>query len=141
MKKLFFLAVLTALVFTATGFVPHTVLGKTQKFFAKDNAIPNRYIVVLNEEKLGFDMSAPTVESDAQYLANIYGGSVEMTYSSALKGFVTEMSEKEARSMSDDDNVLYVEQDSTIAIESTQTGAQWNLDRVDQRNMPWDGNY
>ena len=142
MKKLFFLSVLALIFVSATGFVPNHVMGKGQKFFAKENGIPNRYIVVLDETKVGKDLVAPTVDSDAQYLASIYGGgSVNQIYASALKGFTVEMSEEQAIAMSGDENVLFVEQDSPISIESTQLNAQWNLDRIDQRNLPWDGVY
>jgi subtilisin family serine protease len=142
MKKLFFLSVLALIFVSATGFVPSHVMGKGQKFFTKENAIPNRYIVVLNEDQLGKDLVAPTVESDAQYLASIYGGgNVSDIYASALKGFVVEMSAEQAMAMSQDDNVLFVEQDSPISIEASQANAQWNLDRIDQRNMPLSGSY
>jgi subtilisin family serine protease len=141
MKKLVFFAVLAVLLLTTSGFVSSRVQGRSAKLIKRPNAIANRYIVVLNEEAVGYDLAAPTVESNAQYLANVYGGNVSSVYSSALKGFATEMSRTQAEAMSGDSNVLYVEQDSEISIASTQLSPGWNLDRVDQRNMPWDGAY
>jgi subtilisin family serine protease len=141
MKKLIFLAVITALTAATTGINSSHVLGKEQKLFTKENPIPNRYIVVLNEQKVGPDIAAPLVENDAQYLAAVYGGSVETVFSSALKGYVAEMSPEQAEALSHDDLVRFVEQDSAISIETSQSNAPWNLDRVDQRNLPWDTVY
>jgi subtilisin family serine protease len=141
MKKLLFLVVLTAISLTATALVSNHTQARGLKLITKENGIPNRFIVVLNEAQLGSDMAAPTVESDAQYFASIYGGKVDQVYSSAIKGFVAEMSLEQAKTMSGDSNILYIEQDAPISIESSQLNAQWNLDRVDQRNLPWDGVY
>lgn len=141
MKKLVFFAVLAVLLLTTSGFVSSRVQGRSAKLIKRPNAIADRYIVVLNEEAVGYDLAAPTVESNAQYLASVYGGNVSSVYSSALKGFTTEMSRTQAEAMSGDSNVLYIEQDSEISIASTQLSPGWNLDRVDQRNMPWDGAY
>src|SRR5437762_2842990 len=51
------------------------------------------------------------------------------------------MTPKQEAAMSDDDNVLFIEPDAPISIASSQLNAPWNLDRVDQRNMPWSGSY
>ena len=56
-------------------------------------------------------MTAPAVEGNAQYLTSIYGGNVRDTYSSALKGYLTEMSREQAAALSQDSNVLFVEED------------------------------
>ena len=141
MKKLVLFAVLAVVMLTTSGFVTSKVQGKSEKLILRPNAIPNRYIVVLNEDKVGYDLAAPTVESNAQYLTSLYGGDVQGVYSTALKGYVTEMSARQAEALSGDSNVLYVEQDSEISISSTQLSPGWNLDRVDQRNLPWDGAY
>ena len=120
MKKLVLFAVLAVVMLTTSGFVTSKVQGKSEKLILRPNAIPNRYIVVLNEDKVGYDLAAPTVESNAQYLTSLYGGDVQGVYSTALKGYVTEMSARQAEALSGDSNVLYVEQDSEISISSTQ---------------------
>jgi subtilisin family serine protease len=156
MRKFFFLAVLAAVVIANYALIPSssnasakeqptltasTIPAKGQKIFFKKNGIPNKYIVVFEDSQLGESMAPQTAESNAQYLSNVYGGEVGNTFSAAIRGFVSAMSEKQARAMSQDPNVRYVEQDEEISISSTQASAGWNLDRVDQRNLPWDGLY
>jgi len=142
MKKFAFVAVMAAVLISTSGMMtgPHA-FAKSEKLIHRQNAIPNRYIVVLNESFAGADMAAPTVESNANYLASAYGGSVEQVYASALKGFVSNMSAPQAEALSADPSVLYVEEDSQISISSSELNAPWGLDRIDQRNMPWDGTY
>jgi subtilisin family serine protease len=141
MKKVVLFAVVATLMLATSGFLSSRVQGRSQKFIKRPNAIPNRFIVVLNEDVVGFDIAAPTVESNAQYLAGLYGGSVNSVYASALKGYVAEMTNREAQNLANDSSVLWVEQDSEISITSTQVSPGWNLDRVDQRNLPWDSSY
>ena len=141
MKKVVLFAVAAILMLATSGFVTSRVQGRSHKLFKRPNAIPNRYIVVLNEEAVGNNLAAPTIESNAQYLANIYGGKVNEVYSTAIRGYLSEMSSYQAEALSNDNSVLFVEQDSEISVASTQLNPGWNLDRVDQRNMPWDGAY
>lgn len=141
MKKFVILAVLSAVLFSVAGSVNSHVLGKGQKVFLSQNAIPNSYIVVFDETTIGQDLAAPGVEADAQYLAAVYGGSVKIVYSNALKGFGIQMSDEQAVAMSKDENVLYIEQDAAISVASSQLNPTWTLDRVDQRNMPLSGSY
>ena len=141
MKKLFFLSVFASILLTGAGLRSDHSHAKAGKLLSKANGIPNQYIVVLDQDVIGKSLAQPTVESHAQYLASIYGGSVKKVFSSALEGFVAEMNAEQAKLMSRETNVLLVEQDAPISIESTQLNAQWNLDRVDQRNLPWDTMY
>jgi len=141
MKKVVLFAVAAIFMFATSGFVTSRVQGRSQKLVKRPNAIPNRYIVVLDQNVVGSNIAEPTVESNAQYLSNIYGGKVDSVYSSALKGYSVEMSPTQAEALSSDSSVSFVEQDSEISIASTQANPGWNLDRVDQRNMPWDNSY
>src|SRR5580765_1280486 len=141
MRRLIFLSIFAALILSTTGFVASRVQGKSEKLVRRPNAIAGRYIVVLNESQVGNDIAAPTVESNAQYLAAVYGGNIGSVYAAALKGFVMEMTDEQAEMMSRDANVAFIEEDSEISIASSQVNAGWNLDRVDQRNMPWNGVY
>ena len=141
MKKLFFLSVLASILLTAAGLHPDSSQAKAGKLILKENGIPNQYIVVLNQDVVGKDLAQPTVESNARYLASLYGGNVKKVFSSAIEGFTSEMSAEQAKLLSREQSVLVVEQDAPISIQSTQLAPQWNLDRIDQRNMPLDSSY
>lgn len=104
---------------------------------ASDNSlkkIPDEYIVV-------FDQSVGDVRGRANALLNANGGKLNVTYTSALRGFSAHMSAQAAAAIANDPAVDFVEQDQTATIAGTQTGAPWNLDRIDQATKPLDGNF
>ncbi|HZI07399.1 MAG TPA: S8 family serine peptidase, partial [Archangium sp.] len=78
----------------------------------------------------------------AQELTKRYGGTLEFTYTQALRGFVTRMSEERVKEMAErEPDVSYVEQDAVVTADWTQTQAPWGLDRIDQRDRPLNGNF
>lgn len=143
MRKLTVLSLLFAisLISAGTFFTEHTAGQKRSKFQRSEQPVPNRFIVMLNDDQEGRLEFAPQVEAEAQFLSYVYGGQVRGVYSSAVKGYVAEMTPSEAEALSHDERVLVVEEDTAISISSTQLNAPWNLDRIDQRSMPLNGGY
>src|SRR5262245_43457024 len=96
-------------------------------------SITGGYIVVLNPNV------ADAVVGD---LAREHMVNVRHRFKSSLNGFSGSMSRAEALELTSDPNVVYVEQDRTIAAFDTQADPpSWGLDRIDQRNLPLNKSY
>ena len=105
------------------------------------DAIPGRYIVVLDVDaagKSGDLFSAARMSSD---LTAAYGGAVDNIYAFAINGFSAQMSEDEALKLSADPRVKFVEEDSVMQASVTQTNPPWGLDRIGQRDLPLNQTY
>lgn len=100
----------------------------------------------------------PVVVATATDLTVAYGGTFNLTWSTALKGFRLNATEAEAIAMSGDSRVAFVVEDGAIAVGSPdadpivmtpdpkaflnpQPQASWGLDRINQRYLPLDKLY
>jgi subtilisin family serine protease len=91
-------------------------------------AIANSYIVSLQA-------------GSGAALTRRYGGTVEATYTSAIRGFHATMTRTQALRLAADPAVLSVEQDAVITAAGTQLDPAWGLDRIDQDSLPLSRSY
>ncbi|MFI8517116.1 S8 family serine peptidase [Streptomyces sp. NPDC085481] len=90
---------------------------------------------------LAVDDSWIVVLKDGSTRAADLGVTPKHEYRSVLKGFSATMSRSRAAALAADPRVAYVEQNATVRIADTQTGATWGLDRIDQRDLPLSTTY
>jgi subtilisin family serine protease len=70
-----------------------------------------------------------------------FGGRVSYVYSNALSGFAITLPDAAAARLAADPHVQSVELDGVVTADTTQVGATWGLDRIDQHLRPLSGTY
>jgi subtilisin family serine protease len=96
---------------------------------APGKGIPGEYIVVLNDG------------ADARSVAAVAGVSPKHVYTAALDGFSATLNQGQLNALQHNPNVKWIEHDQVMELSTTQTGATWGLDRIDQRNLPLSTTY
>ena len=91
-------------------------------------SVKDRYIVVL---KSSADSQAVAADH-----ARRYGVTDRVVYGSALEGYAGKVPPGRVDALRSDPRVAYVEPDGVVHATTTQTGATWGLDRIDQRALP-----
>jgi subtilisin family serine protease len=69
------------------------------------------------------------------------GVSITNTWKGALVGFSASLDASTAQRLREHEGVVTVEHDERIQLSGVQSGAPWNLDRIDQRRRPLDTKY
>jgi subtilisin family serine protease len=88
------------------------------------NAVDGQYIVVLNEG------------ANPRSVAAVAGVNPRFVYTATVNGFAATLNAGQVNALQHNPNVAYLEQDAVVTASTTQTGATWGLDRIDQANLP-----
>ena len=98
------------------------------------SGIDGDYIVVFRS-----DIADPIGKADEKIAR--HAARARFRYDAAIKGFAATLSPAAVTMLRSDPDVAYIEQDARVSVQTTQSGATWGIDRIDQRNRPLSGTY
>jgi subtilisin family serine protease len=110
-----------------------TALTSTSALATTDAPASSSYLVTLAP-------GTGSVGSVVGTLTARYGGQVRFTYTHALRGYSVTLPSSAAKALASDPLVSLVEPNVPVSINDVQNGAQYDLDRTDQRSG-LDGKY
>jgi subtilisin family serine protease len=93
-----------------------------------------RHIVVLEQ-----DVGQPG--EVARQHSRRHAAEVRFVYRHAVNGYAAEIPPSELAELRRDPRVRLVEADGRVSASTTQSGATWGLDRIDQRSLPLSGTF
>lgn len=125
------------------GLIDQTVITPAQDA----QVIPGRYIVVFKSAAGLAKMRATQADLETGFSAKI-----DHVYSAALTGFAGELSDAALNALRKNPDVALIEPDRVVkldpeqvdainAINTSQTGATWGIDRIDQASLPLNSTY
>ena len=134
MKQQFSLALASALLVACADqptSTPQLVASNQQAEYivGQSDVIPGRFIVTLR------DGASPSA------VAREHGITPDFVYTAALNGFAGSISDAARAGLLRDARVSRVETDGIAYANTTQSGATWGIDRIDQRSLPLSGTY
>ena len=142
--KRFFAPTLAALALAACSDAPSSPLapaslqqisGPVAPLYSRGvGGIQGDYIVVFRDA-----VADPLAKADEKILR--HGAKAKFRYDKVLKGFAATLSPGAVAMLQSDPDVAYIEQDGVVTTTTTQSGATWGLDRIDQRSQPLSGTY
>src|ERR1700741_2941405 len=93
------------------------------------DAVDGSYIVVLKEG------------ANPRSAAAVAGVNPRRVYTAVLNGFAATLNHGQLNALRQNPNVSYIQQNGHVYATTTQMGATWGLDRIDQRYLPLTGTY
>lgn len=75
-------------------------------------------------------------------MTSVHGAAADFVYTASIKGFAARLSPQAADALRRDPRVMMVELEKAVTLEGVQTPTpSWGLDRIDQRDLPFDNSY
>jgi subtilisin family serine protease len=96
---------------------------------ASGNALPGSYMVILKEG------------ANPRSVAAVAGVNPRYVYTAAVNGFAGTLNAGQLNALQHNPAVAYIEQDGIATTSTTQLGATWGLDRIDQAGATLNGSF